>query len=217
MTVTVLGGTPVATLAAALAEHGQECPLDPRDPAATVGGVLACGLSGHRRLRQGPVRDRVLEVRFLTGDGRIVKGGGPTVKNVTGYDLPRLFVGSLGTLGVIVQVTLRTQPKPACSSWAVSDATPSELRRRLFRPACLVAGTGAGPACCWKAIPTTSRWSSPPSGWCRSTRHRRGPPHPHRGRVSVPPAALEPLASATRRRGLHMDRRGRGRDRAHRR
>ena len=116
MTVTVLGGTPVGVLDAALAERGQECPLDPRDASATVGGVLACGLSGPRRLRLGPLRDRVLEVRFITADGRVVRGGGPTVKNVTGYDLPRLLVGSFGTLGVIVQVTLRTQPRPGCSA-----------------------------------------------------------------------------------------------------
>ncbi len=137
MTVTVLGGTPVATLEAALAEHGQECPLDPRSTDATVGGVLACGLSGPRRLRYGPLRDRILEVRFLTGDGRIVKGGGPTVKNVTGYDLPRLFVGSLGTLGVITQVTLRTQPRAECSQWAQTEAAPDALRDLLFRPATL--------------------------------------------------------------------------------
>ena len=79
---------------------------------ATVGGVLAVGLSGHRRLRYGPLRDRVLEVRFVTADGRLVKGGGPTVKNVSGFDIPRLLVGSFGTIGVLVQVILRCQPAP---------------------------------------------------------------------------------------------------------
>ncbi len=137
MTVTVRAGTPVHELAAALAEQGQECPLDPRDERATVGGVLACGLSGHRRLRTGPVRDRVLEVRMVTGDGRLVRGGGPTVKNVTGYDLPRMAVGSLGTLGVVVQVTLRTQPSPVVARWGTTARTPAELRALLFRPSCL--------------------------------------------------------------------------------
>ena len=100
LTVTVGAGTTVADLAGVLAAAGQECVLDPRDPTrATVGGTLAAGLSGHRRLRYGPLRDRLLEVRFVTGDGRVVKGGGPTVKNVTGYDVPRLLVGSLGTIG----------------------------------------------------------------------------------------------------------------------
>jgi glycolate oxidase FAD binding subunit len=137
LTVTVGAGTTVADLADALAEAGQECPLDPRWSPATVGGTLATGLSGPRRLRYGPIRDRVLEVRFVTADGRLVKGGGPTVKNVTGYDLPRLLVGSLGTIGVLVQVTLRCQPRPRDARWGVSGADPFETRRRLFRPSCV--------------------------------------------------------------------------------
>ena len=74
---------------------------------------LAVGHSGIRRLGWGPVRDTVLEVRYVSADGRLIKGGGPTVKNVSGYDLPRLFVGSLGTLGIIAEVVLRTRPVPA--------------------------------------------------------------------------------------------------------
>ena len=128
LTITVGAGTSFAVLAAALAEHGQECPLDPVDPAATIGGVVACGLSGIRRLRHGPLREQVLEVRFVTGDGRLVKGGGQTVKNVTGYDLPRLLVGSLGTLGVLVQLTLRCRPLAACSRW-FACADPPDLYR----------------------------------------------------------------------------------------
>ncbi len=117
MTITVGAGTSFAIVDEVLAEHGQECPLDPRRHSATVGGILACGLSGIRRLRHGPVRDHVLEVRFETGDGRLVKGGGPTVKNVTGYDLPRLFVGSFGTIGVLQQATLRCRPRPRAAAW----------------------------------------------------------------------------------------------------
>src|SRR5437763_3367924 len=137
LTVTVGAGTTCAELDAVLAERGQECALDPRDASATVGGVVACGLSGVRRLRHGPLRDQVLEVRFVTADGRLVKGGGPTVKNVTGYDLPRLLVGSLGTIGVLVQVTLRCQPEPPTSAWFVTDADPFAVRRSLYRPSCL--------------------------------------------------------------------------------
>jgi glycolate oxidase FAD binding subunit len=130
MTVTVGAGTTFAELDAELAPHGQEVSLDPRSTTATIGGILACGLSGVRRLRQGPLRDHVLEVRVLLADGRRVKGGGPTVKNVTGYDLPRLFVGSFGTLGVIEQVTLRCRPRPAVSQWFRAPAAAE-----FFRPA----------------------------------------------------------------------------------
>ena len=130
MTVTVGAGTSFAQLDAVLAEHGQQCPLDPRNLDATVGGIIACGLSGARRLRHGPVRDQVLEVRVVTADGRMVKGGGPTVKNVTGYDLPRLFTGSFGTLGVLSQVTLRCRPRAAHAQWFVTDE-PDALYRRV--------------------------------------------------------------------------------------
>ena len=128
LTVTVGAGTSFAELDAALAEHGQECSLDPQDSRATIGGVLACGLSGLRRLRYGPLRDHVLEVRVVTGYAAAIKGGGPTVKNVTGYDLPRLFVGSLGTLGVITQVTLRCRPRPAMSQWFAAPRDAEVLR-----------------------------------------------------------------------------------------
>jgi glycolate oxidase FAD binding subunit len=193
MTVTVLAGTPVGMLDAALAERGQECPLDPRDPAATVGGVLACGLSGPRRLRTGPVRDRVLEVRFVTADGRLVRGGGPTVKNVTGYDLPRLFVGSLGTLGVLAQVTLRTQPRPACSQWFVGEGPPAAWRDRLFRPATLA----------WDGRQTFVRLEGHPEDVAAEQQGaglaaHGGPSWPrgdHRGRISVRPTALGELAA----------------------
>jgi glycolate oxidase FAD binding subunit len=137
LTVTVGAGTTMTDLAAVLAEAGQECPLDPRSDAATIGGTLATGLSGPRRLRYGPLRDRVLEVRFVTGDGRLVKGGGPVVKNVTGYDIPRLLVGSLGTIGVLVQVTLRCQPRARHARWGLTSTDPFETRRRMFRPSCV--------------------------------------------------------------------------------
>ncbi len=134
MTATVRAGTTCAELAAVLAEHGQECALDPRDPAATIGGVLATGLSGLRRLGLGPLRDHVLEVTFVTADGRVVRGGGPTVKNVTGYDVPRLLVGSLGTLGVLVQVIVRTRPLPVASRWFATSRPTEGLGVAVHRP-----------------------------------------------------------------------------------
>ena len=138
LTVTVGAGTSVADLRDALGAAGQECPLDPRDEQATVGGLIACGLSGHRRLRYGPMRDAVLEVRLVMADGSLVRGGAPVVKNVTGYDLPRLIVGSLGTLAVIVQATFRCRPLPATSVWATIDAPPEVVRTRAFAPSTLL-------------------------------------------------------------------------------
>jgi len=192
MTVTVLGGTPVEVLTGVLADQGQECALDPRDTRATVGGVLACGLSGHRRLRTGPLRDRVLEVRFLTGDGRLVKGGGPTVKNVTGYDLPRLFVGSLGTLGVIVQVTLRTQPRPTASGWAVSERPPAELRAELFRPSCL-AWDGRRTHVLLEGHPEDITAEQVSAGLEPVDAAPGWPAEAHRGRASVPLGSVAAL------------------------
>ncbi|HMC51718.1 MAG TPA: FAD-binding protein [Acidimicrobiales bacterium] len=135
MIVRVRAGTPVAELDAALAEGGQMCPLDPvARGRATVGGVLAVGHSGVRRLRYGPVRDTLLEARAVTAEGRLVKAGGPVVKNVSGFDLCRLLVGSLGTLALVAEVVLRTRPLPAESRWLLGFGDPSAVLSRLFRP-----------------------------------------------------------------------------------
>lgn len=134
MTVRVRAGTTVADLDAELAAAGQ-CVALPSWTGATIGGVLAVGHSGLRRLGWGPVRDAVLEVRYVSAEGRVVKGGGPTVKNVSGYDVPRLFVGSLGTLGVIGEVVLRTRPISAFERWFAGEGVdPFVLLRRTYRP-----------------------------------------------------------------------------------
>jgi glycolate oxidase FAD binding subunit len=137
MTVRVRAGTTVAELDDALAEVGQAVAL-PAWPGATVGGVLAVGRSGVRRLGWGPVRDTVLEVRYVSADGPVVKAGGPTVKNVSGFDLCRLLVGSLGTLGLLAEVVLRTRPLPATERWLAGDADPFDLIDRLHRPTSLL-------------------------------------------------------------------------------
>ena len=193
LTVTVGGGTTCAELAEVLGAAGQECALDPRDGAATVGGVLATGLSGHRRLRLGPLRDRVLEVRFVSADGRLVKAGGPTVKNVSGYDLPRLLVGSLGTIGVLVQVTLRCQPRPTSSQWFTTAADPFVARRALYRPSCLawdgttthvlLEGVAADVDAERNRLAAPAARSEPPT-W---------PEGAHRARISVRPSVLSAL------------------------
>src|SRR4051794_37097087 len=139
MTVRVRAGTTVAELDAALAEGGQMVPLDPPHPLrATVGGVLAVGHSGIRRLRYGPIRDTLLEARYVGADGRVVKAGGPVVKNVSGFDLCRLLVGSLGTIGILAEVVLRAQPRPAASQWLAGVADPFAVRGRLFRPSSIL-------------------------------------------------------------------------------
>ena len=142
MTVRVGAGTPVAGLHEALAEAGQTTALpsgpDDGDAGATVGGVLAVGRSGLDQLRWGPVRDALLEARYVSAEGRLVKAGGPTVKNVSGYDLCRLLVGSLGTLGLLGEVVLRTRPAPACSRWFAGEADPWSVRTALYRPAAVL-------------------------------------------------------------------------------
>jgi FAD/FMN-containing dehydrogenase len=137
MTVRVGAGTTVAELDAALAAVGQTVAMSPWT-GATVGGVLAVGHSGLRQLGWGPVRAVLLEARVVSTDGRVVKAGGPTVKNVSGYDLCRLLVGSLGTLALIAEVVLRTRPRPATERWLAGEADPFALASRLYRPASIL-------------------------------------------------------------------------------
>jgi glycolate oxidase FAD binding subunit len=111
MIAVVEAGMRVGTLRSVLADGGQEWPADAPD-AATVGGLIASSASSPRRLKFGPLRDTVLEAEVVTGDGRFVRSGARTVKNVTGYDVHKLLSGSLGTLGVIAQVALKVRPLP---------------------------------------------------------------------------------------------------------
>jgi glycolate oxidase FAD binding subunit len=137
LTATVEAGLPAADLEALAASAGQCWPQADIRPGSTVGGVLAAAASGRARLRSGPVRDSVLEVVLATGDGRVVKGGGRTVKGVAGYDVPRLAVGSLGTLGVILQATLKLWPIPVARGWFGADG---DLPGRLAIAAAALAG-----------------------------------------------------------------------------
>ena len=137
LTVVVGAGTPVADLEERLADGGQTAVLVETPGSATVGGVVATATSGFRRLRYGPIRDRVLEVRVVTGDGRIVKGGGRVVKNVTGYDLPRLYTGSLGSLGVITSICFKLWPlTQATATVEVDDPTRAGS---IHRPLAVIA------------------------------------------------------------------------------
>jgi glycolate oxidase FAD binding subunit len=111
--VTAQAGMTLSTLAAVLARHGQRLALDAPFPArATVGGVVAANAFGPRRARFGAPRDLVLGVSLVRFDGAAVRGGSKVVKNVAGFDLPRLMVGSLGTLALLTEVTFRLHPLP---------------------------------------------------------------------------------------------------------
>jgi glycolate oxidase FAD binding subunit len=113
LTVRTEAGIALGELNRTLAAHSQFVPLDPPCPSrATIGGILATNASGPLRIRYGSARDLLIGIRVALPDGQIVKGGGQVVKNVAGYDLPKLFIGSLGTLGVIVEATFKLAPLP---------------------------------------------------------------------------------------------------------
>jgi glycolate oxidase FAD binding subunit len=126
MTVTVEAGMPLTQLQQVLGEHGQWLPIDPPLPErATIGGILAANLSGPSRLMHGTIRDGLLGIKAVRADGTVIKGGGKVVKNVAGYDIPKMFCGSFGTLGVIVEATFKVLPRPeaqAVSAFAFSSA-----------------------------------------------------------------------------------------------
>lgn len=122
-TITVEAGMPLAALQRRLAEHGQFVPLDQAQfERATVGGIAAVGRGGLRRRAFGYPRDWVIGMRMVRADGTPIKGGGRVVKNVSGYDLPKLFCGSLGTLGVIVEVTFKLHPLPTSDQMTILAA-----------------------------------------------------------------------------------------------
>src|SRR5690606_17933232 len=115
LVVTVRAGTPLADLEAILARENQMLAFEPPyfSAGGTIGGAVASGLSGPRRQTAGAVRDFVLGVRLLDGRGEDLRFGGQVMKNVAGYDVSRLMVGALGTLGVLTEVSLKVLPKPA--------------------------------------------------------------------------------------------------------
>jgi glycolate oxidase FAD binding subunit len=115
LVVTARCGTPLSELEAELAEHGQMLPFEPPHfgASATVGGCIAAGLSGPRRATAGAVRDFMLGATLLDGQAQVLRFGGTVMKNVAGYDVARLLAGSLGTLGLIVEASIKVLPVPA--------------------------------------------------------------------------------------------------------
>lgn len=132
LTLVVGAGAPVEKIEKMLSERHQTAVLPEVPGISTIGGVIAAGASAFRRTRLYGTRERVLEATVVTGDGRIVRGGGRVVKNVTGYDLPRLMVGAFGSLGVVIQICLKLWPAPSDGA-TVAVASPDEARR-VVRP-----------------------------------------------------------------------------------
>lgn len=123
LVITARAGTPLSAVENALAEEGQMLPFEPPHLGenATLGGTIACGLSGPRRPYAGAARDLVLGVRIINGRGEVLSFGGQVMKNVAGYDVSRLMAGAQGTLGVLLDISLKVLPKPEYERTLVLD------------------------------------------------------------------------------------------------
>ena len=132
-TFTALAGTPLAEIQNTLAENNQFLTFDPPlvETGATIGGTVAAGLSGPGRFRFGGVRDFFLGLKMVTGEGRIVFGGGKVVKNAAGFDIPKLNVGALGLWGVLVELTFKVFPAPDEYATLLIDAADAAQVRDI--------------------------------------------------------------------------------------
>ena len=162
LVITALAGTPLAEVEALLAQHGQCLPFEPPHfgPGATVGGMVAAGLSGPARASVGAVRDYVLGVQVLNGRGELLTYGGQVMKNVAGYDVSRLMAGSWGSLGLIVEVSLKVLPVAPAEATLVfelpQDQALAQLQRWGGQPLPLNAS-------CWVTDPQPG-YARPPEG-----------------------------------------------------
>jgi len=147
MTVTCGAGTTLSDLQQTVGERGQyvNLPVTRRPEhlgSGTVGGALAVGESGVLRLGRGPIRDALLRVTFADHAARLITAGGPTVKNVSGFDLCRLHVGTYGVFGFLGEVILRTRPLPAETRWCSAEVSSSEhvrdVQRAAYRPSAIL-------------------------------------------------------------------------------
>ena len=135
LVVTARCGTPLAELESILREKNQFLPFEPPHfgAGATLGGCVAAGLSGPRRAAAGAVRDFVLGTTLVDGRGRVLRFGGAVMKNVAGYDVSRLLAGSLGTLGVIAEASLKVLPRPPCERTLRLEAEEAEALSLMNR------------------------------------------------------------------------------------
>ncbi|VAW86526.1 Glycolate dehydrogenase, FAD-binding subunit GlcE [hydrothermal vent metagenome] len=131
LVLTARTGTPLNEIEAALADNGQMLPFEPPhfSGEATLGGAIACGLSGPRRPYAGAARDLVLGCKLLDGRGEILRFGGQVMKNVAGYDISRLMAGAYGTLGVLLEISIKVLPRPTTSITHCHASTPEEAIR----------------------------------------------------------------------------------------
>lgn len=143
LTVVVRAGTTLEELDDTLREHGHSAVLPETAPDRTVGGVVASGASGYRRRRYGPTRDRVIGATIVTGYGGVVHAGGRLVKNVTGYDIPRLVTGSYGALGFIAEISFKLWPEDSAPrTMRVED--PRAVGARLYQPIAVLETESGG-------------------------------------------------------------------------
>ncbi|MFB4162388.1 FAD-binding oxidoreductase [Alteribacillus sp. JSM 102045] len=137
MTIIVKPGTPFQELQDYLAEHNQKISLDPAHPEeSTIGGVIAANDSGPKRLGYGSARDHIIGLRIAYPNGEVIRSGGKVVKNVAGYDMNKLFVGSMGTLGVVSEIALKLRPLPKYESLillAFEEGNEEDLRSFAVR------------------------------------------------------------------------------------
>jgi glycolate oxidase FAD binding subunit len=134
LTFTAKAGTPLAEIESTLSANGQYMPFDPPFAmfGATLGGTVAAGLSGPRRMRYGGLRDFVIGLQFINAAGEMVRGGGKVVKNAAGYDLPKLFCGSLGTLGLITEVSFKVFPRPQGHHTLLASLPDSKTAQQIM-------------------------------------------------------------------------------------
>jgi FAD/FMN-containing dehydrogenase len=187
MTMRCGAGTPVDDVDAALAEVRQFVALP---PGGTVGGALSVGHSGVRRLGYGAVRDVLLQTCYVSDRGEVVQAGGPTVKNVSGFDLCRLLVGARGTLGFLGDVIIRTRPRPQASQWFTAAAEdPFPIFTRLYRPVSVLWNGSQ----VWALLEGNAADVDEQAGACALAACDGPPPLPSGSRRVVTPSAVGAL------------------------